>query len=237
MLFGTLLFVPTVLMTSLFPMAARLAKESTAELVALIRRALRFLLLCGVPIGLGTLALARPVCILLFGSEFAESGPVLAVYGALMVLLFPLIALSYHAIVTGQQRRWAVFVLVGILLTIPLDLILVPWCDQMFGNGAIAGALSYLITEAVSLALAMRFTARGVVDRSVMRRAGMATFAGLLMLLVVWPVRFAPLPVPVLLGALIYSATIIATRTLDADERQMIAAMTNRILGKVRRAS
>src|SRR5699024_2546675 len=28
MLFGTLLFVPTVLMTSLFPMAARLAKES-----------------------------------------------------------------------------------------------------------------------------------------------------------------------------------------------------------------
>ncbi len=227
-LFGTLLFIPTVLLTSLFPAIARLSQADPAAFLLLIRRALRFLVLVGVPIGLGTVALARPVCVLLYGSEFASSGPVLAVYGILIVLMFPIIVLAQHAIVTGQQRTWALFVLVGIVLTIPLDIILVPWCERVFGNGAIGGALSFLVTEALSLVFVLRITARGNVDRTVVRRTVSCIAVGAVMLAVVWPLRERFILMPVVVGAAVYVIGILLLRALDDEEKDMISKLVRR---------
>ncbi|MCA9970192.1 MAG: flippase, partial [Anaerolineales bacterium] len=87
-LFGTLLFIPTVFMTAVFPALSRLYTTDTGSLQRLTSKSFDLLLLLSVPIGLGLLVVAGPAVVLLFGAEFAPSGPVLAVFGIVLILTY-----------------------------------------------------------------------------------------------------------------------------------------------------
>ena len=234
-LFGTLLFIPTVLLTAAFPMLARLSSTDHDQLVDMTRRTMRFLIFAGMPLGLGTIALAGPICLLLYGDAYSSAAPVLAVYGVLTILIFPVILLGQHAIVTGHQRQWAAFMMVGIALTIPLDLLLVPFCEHHFNNGAIGGALSYLVTELFTLVAASLTIVRYLYDRSILQRTLRCLLSGAVMLVVVWPVREMFILIPVVVGAIAYFLAIVATRTLDHQEWDLIGDLRHSVLRRFSR--
>ena len=221
-LFGTMLFVPTIVTSALLPVMARLGRGDDEAARSLVRRSLRLVILVAVPVGLGVTAIATPVCVLLFGSSFEPSGQVLAVYGLVLVITAPSIVLGQYAAAIHRQKLWAAVMVAAIVMTIPLDLVFIPWANSMFDNGAVGGAMSYLVTETFIFTMAVWKITPGVVDRPVVRRCVLAGAAGIVMLAAVWPFRDLFLAVPILIGAVVYTAAVWFGPVLDGDERSMV---------------
>ena len=71
-------------------------------------------------------------------ADFAPAGAVLAAGGLVLLLMFPTILIGGIARATGKVRIFNVpRSTLATILTIPLDLILVPWTRDQFNNGAI----------------------------------------------------------------------------------------------------
>jgi O-antigen/teichoic acid export membrane protein len=99
----SLTVIATSLMASFFPLLARAFRENRTEFESLVSKALKWLLLLGLPIALGGSFVARELIVLLFGTEYAPSGLTLGIllwytfFGFLSILFVNLL------IVCGRQ--------------------------------------------------------------------------------------------------------------------------------------
>ena len=230
-LFASFLFVPTILMMTLFPVFGRLNSEDPERLRSLVSRAVTTVLLFSVPIGLGTVAMGPSIASLIFGPDFEGAGPVLAVLGVVIIITSETILIGQYAIATGHQRFWTVLMIAGIAATIPLDLVLVPWTEDRYANGAIGGALAYVVTETLMLVVGIIRFGGVAVDSRTRGRALRTVGSGLLMLAAVWPLRDMFMPLPIAVGAVVYGVAALATGAIGADER----AAFERVLSRFRR--
>jgi O-antigen/teichoic acid export membrane protein len=232
-LFGTLLFVPTVFITAVFPALARMYADASASLTLLMRKSFDLLLLLSIPIGLGVLVIANPLVVLLFGPAFANSGPVLAVMGIVLILTYQNMLLGQFLIATNQQSKWTWVMAAATAATIPLDLILVPWCQRTFANGAIGGALAFVVTEFGMLLIGLRFLPPNTLGRHNAWVALRVLLGGLAMVAVTWWVRHLFIAVPIALGALTFTLAILALRVIPAEDwalgRQIILSAVTRL--------
>ena len=199
-LFGTFLFIPTVFMTAVFPALSRMYATGSEALPKLMSKSFDILLVLSVPIGLGLLVIANPLVVLLFGAEFAESGPVLAVLGIVLILTYQNILLGQFLVSTDRQNYWTVVMIGATIATIPLDLILIPWCAENLDNGAVGGALVFVITE-----LAMTIAGIGLLPKGSLGWSnfwlGIRVFiAGLGMAAVAWWLRDYFIAIPIAAG-------------------------------------
>jgi len=234
-LFGTFLFIPTVFITAVFPSLSRLYATVADSLPRLMRKSWDFLLLLAIPIGLGVLVVADPLVVLLFGPEFAASGPILALMGIVLILTYQNILLGQFLISTDRQNRWTVVMAVTAIVTVPLDFLLVPWCQRQFGNGAIGGALSFIVTELAMNIVGIWMLPRGSLGRSNVRVAVLALAAGLAMVATTWPVRGAFLGIPIVVGAAVYVALIVILRVLPAEDWQLVGSLARGIARRLGR--
>ncbi len=221
-LFGSLLFVPTILVTTLFPVFGRLHQEDPGRLRHVISRAMASVLLVTVPIGLGAVAVGPPLARFLFGDEFEGAGEVLMVLGVVLIITSETILVGRYAIATGHQRLWNAVMVGAVVMTIPLDIALVPWTDDRFGNGAIGGALAYVVTESLMLTIGLVKFGPQVLSSAIVSRIGRTFAAGLVMLGAVWPLRDEPLIVPLAVGGIVYVVAVVVVRALGPEERRAI---------------
>lgn len=220
--FGSLLFVPVIVTTAMFPAIADLHERSPADVAPLLSRSFNTLLLVSVPIGLGTIIVAPSLVDLVLKPEFEPTASVLAVYGVVVLLSSQTILLGRFALATGRAKFWSMLMIGATVLTIPLDLVLVPWTDRRFDNGAIGGALAYVVTEGLLIVVGMATIGSGMLTRETIARIGRCTVAGALMLAVAWPFRGDFFAIPGAIGVLAYGATILVLRTLSDEERNTV---------------
>jgi O-antigen/teichoic acid export membrane protein len=222
MLFGSLLFLPTIVATSIFPALGRLHAHDQDGLVALVRRTFHTIMAVGVPLGLGTMIVAGQITPLLFGEEFRPAGEVLFVLGPVIILTFATVLFGTVAMAIGRRRLWNVVMAVGVAMTILLDLVFVPWTDRRFDNGAIGGAMAYVVTEGmmviVGLATVVSFLATRVTAERLMRTG----VAGALMFAASWPLRDQFILIPIVVAVIVYAAAAIALGVVGHDERQLV---------------
>ena len=88
MLFASALFIPTIIMAALFPRQARTHAEDPEAALVILEQGFRTLMLLAIPIGLGIMLVAEGVVGLLYGPDFEGTGPVLAVFGVVLMLMF-----------------------------------------------------------------------------------------------------------------------------------------------------
>ena len=233
-LFGTLLFIPTVFITAVFPALSRFYTEQLDSLKHLMQKSFNMLLLLSVPIGLGIFTIADDLVVLLFGSEFAQSGPVLAVMGIVLIFTYSNMLIGKFLIATNRQRQWTKVMAIATMATIPLDLVLIPWCQQTFGNGAIGGALAFVVTEAGILIAGLQFLPTGSLGRVNLWASVRTLFAGILMALVVWQLRSHFIAIPVIVGILLYCGLILLMGVIPKEDLQTIQSLGKNALLKFR---
>ena len=144
---GTFAFIPTVFLAALLPASSRMHINAPRDLQRLMSKSFDLLLLVIIPIGFGVMIISNQLVRFLYGLDFVNSGPILSVMGIVVILFSLNMFLSQFFISSDRQNVWIVVMAVGTILTIPLDLVLVPWCQKTFGIGALGGSLSYLVTE------------------------------------------------------------------------------------------
>ncbi|MGB5760810.1 MAG: oligosaccharide flippase family protein, partial [Acidimicrobiales bacterium] len=225
---GTLLFVPTVFMTAVFPTISRLYADPETDTGAgglssrIIQKSFTSMLLVSIPLGFGAAAVSKPLVVLLFGSGFADAAPIVFVGGFVLSLTYQTTILGMFLIAMDKQRQWTMFIVLGALLTIPLDLVLVPFFDANYQNGAIGAVLGFLITESIVLAGAIYLLPRGSLDRSSALFAVRAIVAGAVMAGAVMLVIGINLPITILVGALTYGLMVSLLRLVTSEDRQVI---------------
>lgn len=231
-LFGTLLFAPGVFISAIFPALSRMHASGSGNIRNLIGKSFDLMMLMCVPIGLGLATVAQPFVVLLYGPDFAKSGPILSIMGIVLIMTYLNILLGYLLISTDRQNAWTVVMAVATLATIPLDLLLVPWCERMFGNGAMGGALAFVVTEGGMLAIGLWLIPRGNLGRSNAVRAVKVLLAGFIMVAVTWWLRDKFILLPIILGAVSYVAAIVLLRVIPHEDWVLFQELSRSLLNR-----
>jgi len=228
-LFASLLFVPTILLASLLPVIGRLHVDDPDRLSSMVERTFATLLLVGVPVGLGTAVVAHPVSLLLYGEKYRQTGSVLTLMGIVLIFVFITILLGQVAIATGRQRFWNTLMIAAIVLAVPLDLLFVPWAEHRYGNGAIGGGMSYLLTEGLMFGVGVWKIAPQVLNRATAIRSAKILLGGAALVAAAWPLRNRLILLPVLAGAAAYGVMVVVLRVLGPDERAQFGRLRARL--------
>jgi hypothetical protein len=135
-----------------------------------------------------------------------------------------------------DRQNTMVWVMAGAtLLTVPLDLILVPWSQSQFGVGAIGGSLSFLVTELVMMAVIMALMPRYMLRGHHLQVSLRSLVAGLVMVASIWWARHIFIAIPIALGALVYTAMILILKAIPKDDQEMIKSLIQEGLDRLRK--
>ena len=227
--FGSLLFVPVIIVRALFPEIADLHERSPGEVVGLLRRSFNSLLLLSIPIGVGTIVVAPSFVSLVYGEQFEESAVVLQVFGVVAIFMFQTILLGHYAVATNRASFWTGSMIVATVASVVLDIVLVPWADERFGNAAIAGPSAYVVTELFLFTIGIVVLAPGLMNRATTGRLVRVGTAGVAMWAASWPLRDMFFVVPGIVGVAVFGVCTLLLGTLDDDEWQIV----NRVTGKL----
>lgn len=234
---GTLMFVPTVFMTVVYPMLARLHDQRptdgrpSARQLMVARRSFRLMLVIAMPASLGLAVLARPIVELLYGEEFSNASEVIVVGAVTIAATYLSNVFSIVLISMDRQKAITYLLALNTFITIPLDIALVPYFDERINNGAVGGAVAYAITELIMLVGLIYLLPRGTLGRSSMSFALRVAGATALMVAVVSRFRDDVLPVPIAVGVAVYAVGVLIFRLVDADDREiLVGAIPDRFL-------
>jgi O-antigen/teichoic acid export membrane protein len=235
-LFGSILFLPVILMTALFPAIAELHHRDPAEVDRLLVRTFRSLLIFAVPAGVGTIVIAHSFVQVLYGTEFSKSASVLQIYGIVTIFEFLTILLGRVALATERTRFWNILMLISIIASVPLDMVLVPWGNRHYQNGAVGGPLAYVVTELFMFIAGTAYLARGLRSRATFARVVKCLAAGGAMFAAGWPLRQHFFVVPGIVATVVYVVVLWALRTLTPDERVQLHRLAEPLTRRLPRA-
>ncbi|MGH9135086.1 MAG: polysaccharide biosynthesis C-terminal domain-containing protein, partial [Ilumatobacteraceae bacterium] len=143
---------------------------------------------------------------------------VFAVFGVVVMLTFFSILFGSYAVAIDRQGAWNVLIIGAIVVSILLDLVLVPWTDSAYDNGAIGGALAYVFTEGAMVAYGLWKLAPQIVTRDRVARVVKCATAGGCFIAASWFIRDLLFVVPALAGVVAYCVALVALRVLDREE-------------------
>ncbi|MFW2336199.1 flippase [Ilumatobacter sp.] len=229
LLAGSLLFPTTVIMSTLFPTFSRLYTTDPDHLRDLVRRTFSVLLLVAVPIGLGAAIVGPTFAPLLFGDDFDGTGAALVIFGPVTILSFGTTLLAYLALATDRSRFLAGMLISAAILTVLLDIVLVPWAADRYDNGAIGGALAYVVTEVLQFVIGLAVLAPYLVTRAWAWRTARVLAAGGVMVAATFPLRDELFLIPAAVGAVVYPLAILLFRAIDDDQRNMIGEVLAKV--------
>jgi O-antigen/teichoic acid export membrane protein len=232
-LFGTLLFIPTVFITAIFPVLSQAYANDPDSLPKIMRKSFDLLLLLSVPIGLGVLVVANGVVLLLFGEGFINSGPVLAVMGIVLLLTYQNMLVGQFLISIDKQNMWTWVMAVATFVSLPLDLILVPWCQATFNNGAIGGALAFVITESGMMIAGLRLMPRNTLTRQTAQYAFKVFLSGGVMVAATWWMRDFFVVIPIVVGAVVFLAMILLLKVVPQEDWALFRSLFMSVLARL----
>lgn len=219
------IFLPTLVLTALFPAFSVHSTGVGSGFVTLVNRALRMVLLVCIPMTAGIALLAGDlITVLRYPEGFVHAVPLIQI----LVLHIPVVSvttiLGGVLMVNDRQKQWVVVGCCAALLNPLLNLVAIPLTISLYGNGAIGASVVTVMTECFMLAGALYLRPRGVFDGVTARFALRCIAAALPMATVVALAGPLWLPWRVGLGATVYGMASLALGTLSLREIHRIGA-------------
>jgi O-antigen/teichoic acid export membrane protein len=144
-----------------------------------LRSTLRPVLVLGTLTAVGTFLFADLMVNLVYGTKkFGPAVAVLQVFAPVLFIAFIDMMLGSAIMAAGKARPLAIAKLVAVGLTTGLELLLVPWFQDRFGNGAIGLVVGFGAAEFVVLAASVTLLRPGTLDRKLLLDLGRALVAG-----------------------------------------------------------
>ena len=222
-IWGTLLFVPTIIMTVVFPRMAASTRDNTDGLAPIAARTLQVIVGVTLPVAVLTAGAGRDLLATLIGPEFAKSGPVLAVMALALVPTGVNMACHRILVAGGRQRTWMLVMAGALPLKLILNLAFIPLFAWRFDSPALGAAVGLAAAEASIMAAGLRLLPHGTVDRASRRLATRLLVAAALSAAVMVIARGQGPVVAGFVGVLGYAAGVMACRAYTV--RELVAAV------------
>ena len=217
-LFMTVLFVPQVLSTALFPVMSRYFVTSQGSFKKAFDKFLKYILIISIPMGVGTTLLADKIMYTLSNVQYSDSIVVLQILIWAAVCLF--ICNVYISLLnsSNKQRTTMKIAFICLVLNIVLNLLLVP------AYGYIGAAVTVTVTEFVELAIYVVVSMRQDfgLSRASAAVIAKAAVASAIMGGVLAFFHDQNLILLVAVGGVLYFAALYALRTFDREDIEII---------------
>ncbi len=219
-LLEALITLPMAVSAALLPVAIGLV-GNLSLLRKRIGQAGSALMALVLPVAAGGILLASPLMRLVFGTDFAEGSPALAVLLLTLPPLSMVYVLGVLEIAFRLERKSVWILAANCLVNIGLNLWLIPKYDLL------GAALATVITELFYVAAYFRLV-RGKVAVESWSWARKPLLASLAMAVPVLALKDAFIAIPVLVGALVYGIVLYAIRGISREQIQFMKSIVFR---------
>ena len=206
--------VPDTILATFFPMMAAAYAADLDRLRSLVQLSLEIICTAALPVLAFTIPNARLIAETLFGPEFSDTGPTLAILMGAFALIAVGYTFSFMIIVLNLQRRLVGYALAGLVVNVILNLALLPQ------YGFVAAAWVTVATEVLVIGLIIRAVLPAIEHRLSFNRLARIAHAATVLGIVTWILGDAGLPLWVLAiaGAAVYVLDLAAVRAWSVDE-------------------
>ncbi|MCX6785582.1 MAG: flippase [Candidatus Komeilibacteria bacterium] len=212
-------FIPMALVASLYPAFSSYFVQSKELLEKTFAKAMVFLGIIAVPISLGVIALARPLMIRIYTSQYEPSILPLQILIVTLVFLFLNFPLGSLLNACNRQTRNTVHIGIVMVVNIILNFLLIPRFSYI--GAAIASSLSTLLMFGLQLYVVKQIIP--VNFKYLAARFGAIFISSLAMyFILIWLLAFLNFIVLVPIGAVIYLAALYLLKGFNKEDLTMI---------------
>ncbi|MBF0381716.1 MAG: flippase [Magnetococcales bacterium] len=133
----------------LFPILSQLAHKDPEKFQQMSRITWRILVALIAPIAGWLMVSSQWLMITIYGAEFVEAAPVLAILGFSLIFLVPGSLVFFMLSALNHQRLFLVITLIGVATNILLDILLIPQFDYIGATWATLSTEMILLTSAL----------------------------------------------------------------------------------------
>lgn len=214
-----LTFLPAIYVDAATRSISLLASTDRTEMTKMHSRAVAHLSMVAVPLAIGGAILAEPLLGFVFGADFTAAAGAMSILLLAAVFVIPSWIQITSAYALGLERKTAVVFGLAVVGNGLANLAVIP----LFGIAGSAAAT--LGAEAFTFGTIGWLIRREGVPLRLAAIVAKPLGAGALMALAVWPLRDAPLALPVAVGAVAYLAALLALRPFEAEDRVLLRAL------------
>ena len=208
----SLLFIPITFLSVVFPVLSVYHRERPAELLDVVNRFFKALLLIGWPMSVGIFVLAHPLSNAFL---YRESEPALRILSLTLGIAFVNNAFIGALSASDRQSSFTWAAGWSLVANVALNLALIPTF------GYLGASTATVITEVVLGVAGWVLTRRYIGRVPVLRLSWRVLLAGLVMGVVIYPLRDmggVALAIPILVGVAVDCGAVLLLRALTTDE-------------------
>lgn len=214
-----LLFIPIAINAAVFPVMSRLHLDQKDSLKRITERYFKYMLLVGIPMGVGGTLLASRLILFIYGIDYANS--ISSFQILLWATVFTFANAAFAQFFASTNRQLTVTKITGVLMVvnIALNLILIPRYSY------IGASISTLVTEfGVALLLILAYRPIGFLmnKRSFSSLFFKIILASSLMGIVVWVLKAFNIFLVIIVAALFYLGISYLIKVIDEDDVRIL---------------
>ncbi len=207
-------WVPQSAMGAVFPALSLLAAGDRRRLVFAYEKSYKMLAILGLPLAVGAGVTADSIVHATRG--FEESIPALRILAPSVALLFVNNAFIYTLTAINRQLDFTRLALFTLVVNVILNLVLIP------PYGYLGAAAASTVTEVALFGGGWWLLRRHLASLSIVGSIAPVLASAAIMGLSVHLIRSWPLPVVIILGAAVYLAALLVTRSLNSEEWSIV---------------
>jgi len=218
----SLLFIPTIFSAAVFPAMSRFHVSSRDSLKLMWKKFIRFMLILGIPIAVGTTLLAGRVVPLIFGEGYAPS--IAVVQLLIWSLVFIFVNAAFVRLFESTNKQIVVTKITGliVIVNVAINLVLIPKFSYVGASVAI------LITEAIALVILFFLAERElyVVKKTEVAKIVLKIiFSSAVMGLFVAYLPTLNLFLVIVLASLLYFGTLYVVKGIEKEDIMLIKSI------------
>jgi O-antigen/teichoic acid export membrane protein len=186
---GILSVIPTLIITSTFPVFSRLAHQNdSVRMRQAMESVIRILFLFSVPLVLGGIVLGAPLLNFIFGNAYGSGASAMSILLISIIASFPTGLFSYFIFAYDKQRKMVLYPIIAALINIGLNLFLVP------RFGMIGASVATLTTSVIYFFLLFQLCLK-IEPFSLWRGFSKILGVAILMAIFAWVIQLSGVPV------------------------------------------
>jgi O-antigen/teichoic acid export membrane protein len=232
-LFTTLGFVAVIVTTASLPRMITAHAESPERMYAAARAPFEWVVLAGLPLGVGLACVAHDLVPLLYGPEYVNAVVPLVILALGLPLTYVNTVAAQMFVAAGRPTMIVWLLSTASVINVGLNVVLIPLAQDRAGNGAIGAAAALVVTEIIQVTMCMAVLGRSLLIRATLVRIGSAALASAVMAGVVILSGAAPLLIQVLLGAITFTVICLLLRLPTSQEIEAAQRIRGRLTAKL----
>jgi len=182
----------------------------------------------------GIVVVANNLVTMLYGQEFAPTGLVLGIMALGLPFTFLNILFANTLIAADRPHTWSKVMIVSTGVMFLLAVTLVPWSERALGEGAVGGALGFLLTEMMMTIIGVFLLPRGLLAWSNVRALALTAIASIVMAVVCWPLRNMLPPIPILAGIGSFVVMVAVLRIVPPEDLRFLQDLGRQLWRRIR---